>query len=294
MEKSSKRGKIPQSDWPLIMARYDSGETLASIARTYDCSPPAISYVVSRSRVRQTGAETPPPAPSTTAPQLIKAAASEPAVSSNVQMHRPPVSLKCRPPVRHRATAKRAVPMRRFGRARRTGSPAMALAGRIPVRPAWRRALLRRCHGRRFQTPRPDRQTAITAARCTSRLVIPRKAMAQPPRRSIIPRSGTILSATVNTPRSNSRNTKLPASASLRLRGRICRAPRPRRIAAAMAPPARAFQRHDRPPIPVRRRAPTAMSPIARKAPRPISTTSCARGWTATSPPSSRHSTRRW
>jgi len=67
------------------MARYDSGETLASIARTYDCSPPAISYVVSRSRVRQTGAQTPPPAPSTTAPQLIKAAASEPAVSGNAQ-----------------------------------------------------------------------------------------------------------------------------------------------------------------------------------------------------------------
>jgi hypothetical protein len=85
MEKSSKRGKIPQSDWPLIMARYDSGETLASIARTYDCSPPAISYVVSRSRVRQTGAQTPPPAPSTTPPQLIKAAASEPVVSSSAQ-----------------------------------------------------------------------------------------------------------------------------------------------------------------------------------------------------------------
>jgi hypothetical protein len=83
MEKSSKRGKIPQSDWPLIMARYDSGETLASIARTYDCSPPAISYVVSRSRARQPGAETPPPTPSATVPQLIKAAASEPAVSSN-------------------------------------------------------------------------------------------------------------------------------------------------------------------------------------------------------------------
>ncbi len=83
MEKSSKRGKIPQSDWPLIMARYDSGETLASIARTYDCSPPAISYVVSRSRARPPGVETPPPAPSATAPQLIKAAASESAVSSN-------------------------------------------------------------------------------------------------------------------------------------------------------------------------------------------------------------------
>src|SRR5689334_24612313 len=52
MEKSSKRGKIPQTDWPLIMARHEAGETLASIARTYDCSPPAISYIVSRSRAR--------------------------------------------------------------------------------------------------------------------------------------------------------------------------------------------------------------------------------------------------
>src|SRR6266699_357112 len=90
MEKSSKRGKIPQSDWPLIMARYDSGETLASIARTYDCSPPAISYVVSRSRARQPGAETAPPAPSVTVPQLIKTAAGEPAASGSIQA--PPVS----------------------------------------------------------------------------------------------------------------------------------------------------------------------------------------------------------
>src|ERR1700687_2642357 len=77
MEKSSKRGKIPQPDWPLIMARYEAGETLSSIARTYDCSPPAISYVVSRSRARQPGTETPPPAPSVTVPQLIKAAAGD-------------------------------------------------------------------------------------------------------------------------------------------------------------------------------------------------------------------------
>jgi hypothetical protein len=89
MEKTGKRGKIPQSDWPLIMARYDAGETLASIARTYDCSPPAISYVVSRSRARQPAAETPPTAPGPTvpqtAPQLIKAAASEPVAISTIQ-----------------------------------------------------------------------------------------------------------------------------------------------------------------------------------------------------------------
>lgn len=37
------------------MARYESGETLSSIARTYDCSPPAISYIVSRSKAKPAG-----------------------------------------------------------------------------------------------------------------------------------------------------------------------------------------------------------------------------------------------
>ncbi len=69
MEKPSKRGKIPQQDWPSIITRYETGETLASIARTYDCSPPAISYIVSRSRARNaaataaTGGESTPPEP---------------------------------------------------------------------------------------------------------------------------------------------------------------------------------------------------------------------------------------
>ncbi len=85
MEKSSKRGKIPQSDWPLIMARYEAGETLASIARTYDCSPPAISYVVSRSRARQPGTEAPPPTPSAAEPQLIKAPLAETAATGIAQ-----------------------------------------------------------------------------------------------------------------------------------------------------------------------------------------------------------------
>lgn len=57
MERSSKRGKIPQQDWPSIIKRYEAGERLASIARTYNCSPPAISYILSRSRVRDTTVE---------------------------------------------------------------------------------------------------------------------------------------------------------------------------------------------------------------------------------------------
>lgn len=63
MERSSKRGKIPQQDWPLIIKRYEAGETLASIARTYDCSPPAISYILSRSRARETTVESAPQLP---------------------------------------------------------------------------------------------------------------------------------------------------------------------------------------------------------------------------------------
>ncbi|HKS89872.1 MAG TPA: hypothetical protein VJR70_10565 [Stellaceae bacterium] len=55
------------------MARYEAGETLASIARTYDCSPPAISYVVSRSRTRQPAPPAPPAAVTGEAhAQLIK------------------------------------------------------------------------------------------------------------------------------------------------------------------------------------------------------------------------------
>src|SRR3954465_9465833 len=77
MEKSKKGGEIPQSDWPLIMARYEAGETLASIARTYDCSPPAISYVVSKSRARQPAREGSEASPSGLESQLIKGIPSE-------------------------------------------------------------------------------------------------------------------------------------------------------------------------------------------------------------------------
>src|SRR5216684_4009441 len=117
-------------------------------------------------------------------------------------------------PVYHRQTTNPAIAERRFGHARRTGSPAMAPVSTIPIRRAWRC----RCNGRRLYTLRPDRQTAITAAPCTSRSAMCHKAMAEPPRPNIIRRSGTILSATANTA---SRNTKQPANAPLRLRVRV-------------------------------------------------------------------------
>jgi hypothetical protein len=77
MERSSKRGKIPQQDWPSIIQRYEAGETLSSIARTYDCSPPAISYILSRSRTREIAVENNEPN-GTEAPEsaLVKAPAT--------------------------------------------------------------------------------------------------------------------------------------------------------------------------------------------------------------------------
>src|ERR1051325_11163270 len=97
MEKSNKRGKIPQADWPLIMARYEAGEALASIARTYDCSPPAISYVVGKSRARQPARDNSAMGSSGTDSQLIKAIASEFArASSGGQQARRPVPRRSR------------------------------------------------------------------------------------------------------------------------------------------------------------------------------------------------------
>lgn len=45
-ESSKKRGRIPQSAWPHIVDRYRSGATLSAIAREYDCTPSAISYII--------------------------------------------------------------------------------------------------------------------------------------------------------------------------------------------------------------------------------------------------------
>jgi len=45
------RGKISRDEWPAIVDRFRSGETLASIARSYRCTAPAIRYIVARADV---------------------------------------------------------------------------------------------------------------------------------------------------------------------------------------------------------------------------------------------------
>lgn len=42
------RGKIGREEWPKIGDRFQRGETLTQIARSYGCTAPAIRYIVSR------------------------------------------------------------------------------------------------------------------------------------------------------------------------------------------------------------------------------------------------------
>ena len=290
MEKSSKRGKIPQSDWPLIMARYDAGETLASIARTYDCSPPAISYVVSRSRARQPGAETPPPAPSTTVAQLIKAPASEPAVSSTA-----PLQAASIPPTTGEPSdrpdeiwPKAANGFARDGASERTTNPpGLALRTALPLqRPPASHAPAGPPDGDQRRTlhlslGNPSQGNGGTPP-----------AEHQPAERHNFANEGQ--HAQHQAPQHQAPSTKSLANALSRLRIPNRKTARPHQIAPATVEREQASPRHGPPLTTVRFSKPAPISPLARRAPGLISTKSCARGWTATSPPSSRHLTRRW
>jgi transposase-like protein len=44
--------KIPQGEWNAIAARYQNGESISTIARSYGCTPPAIHYILKRNRQR--------------------------------------------------------------------------------------------------------------------------------------------------------------------------------------------------------------------------------------------------
>lgn len=51
--------KIPQGEWNAIAARYQSGESISQIARSYGCTPPAIHYILKRNRERPATAAIP-------------------------------------------------------------------------------------------------------------------------------------------------------------------------------------------------------------------------------------------
>jgi len=49
------RGKIRREEWPKIAERFGNGETLSEIARSYQCTAPAIRYILSRVSMDEEG-----------------------------------------------------------------------------------------------------------------------------------------------------------------------------------------------------------------------------------------------
>jgi hypothetical protein len=73
--------KIPQGEWNAIAARYQRGESISKIARSYGCTPPAIHYILKRNRQHVPEIATQPTAlpPTEAAPVgLVRAHTSEP------------------------------------------------------------------------------------------------------------------------------------------------------------------------------------------------------------------------
>jgi hypothetical protein len=52
MATKREKGKIAHAEWPAIVGRHAGGESMASIARSYGCTAPAIRYIVNRGTVR--------------------------------------------------------------------------------------------------------------------------------------------------------------------------------------------------------------------------------------------------
>ncbi len=80
-EAPKKRGRIPQSAWPQILERYRSGATLSAIAREFECTPSAISYIIRKAEAAggagEDTAEAPAEAASAEAP-VSEAPATQP------------------------------------------------------------------------------------------------------------------------------------------------------------------------------------------------------------------------
>ena len=90
--------KIPQGEWNAIAARYQSGESISQIARSYGCTPPAIHYILKRNRQRPAAAAAMParserllsePASA----QLVRARPIEPAAPAVYANHHPAAAI---------------------------------------------------------------------------------------------------------------------------------------------------------------------------------------------------------
>jgi transposase-like protein len=86
MKRPQEKGKIPHSEWQAITARHAGGESLASIARSFDCTAPAIRYIVNRHAVEAHSGTTEERA-SPTSSAAHPAATKAPEVPSPAPLH---------------------------------------------------------------------------------------------------------------------------------------------------------------------------------------------------------------
>jgi hypothetical protein len=70
------RGKISRKEWPKIAERFSKGETLAEIARSYQCTAPAIRYIVGRVSQRADGGNTEDDTPKSAAASSVSGRAT--------------------------------------------------------------------------------------------------------------------------------------------------------------------------------------------------------------------------
>jgi len=86
-DQPKRRGRIPQSAWPRIVEMHRAGATLSAIAREFDCTPSAISYILKKAETagpesdatQAPSAADEPATPVNTAPTSAEAATTPPA-----------------------------------------------------------------------------------------------------------------------------------------------------------------------------------------------------------------------
>ncbi len=91
MAQRREKGKIPHSEWSAIRTRHAAGESLASIARDYGCTGPAIRYIVNR----PSGGTAPAPAPADKA--LPESRNGESSETGRFESNRPPAAAEVMP-----------------------------------------------------------------------------------------------------------------------------------------------------------------------------------------------------
>lgn len=89
MAQRREKGKIPHSEWSAIRTRHAAGESLASIARDYGCTGPAIRYIVNRP-----SGGTAPASPDKALPENRNGESSD---IGRVESNRPPAAAEAAP-----------------------------------------------------------------------------------------------------------------------------------------------------------------------------------------------------